>query len=176
MQSSWISPRHSTRKSWPSSPEAEIVWHQKITLQWFTDYLFQRSQIVKLGQERSSPCPLVCGVPQGSILGPVLFLLFFDDFNDCIHHCNVLQFADDRVIFVSSKKVCDIENLLNSDLNSVSLSTSTRTNWLLTSKRIREKVCCLGQQNVFHLSQVIWEISSCSSMIIQSTPQTPTLI
>ena len=80
---------------------------------------------MKLGQERSSPCPLVCGVPQGSILGPVLFLLFFDDFNDCIHHCNVLQFADDRVIFVSSKKVCDIENLLNSDLNSVSLYLNT---------------------------------------------------
>lgn len=89
-----------------------------LALQWFTDYLFQRSQIVKLGQERSSPCPLVCWVPQGSILGPVLFLLFFGDFNDCIHHFNVLQFADDTVIFVSSKKVCDIEYLLNSDLNS----------------------------------------------------------
>ena len=93
-----------------------------LALQWFTDYLFQRSQIVKLGQERFSPCPLVCGVPQGSILGPVLFLLFF---NDCILHCNVLQFADDTVIFVSSKKVCDIEYLLNSDLNSVSLYLNT---------------------------------------------------
>ena len=93
-----------------------------LALQWFTDYLFQRSQIVKLSQERSSPCPLVCGVPQGSILGPVLFLLFFDD---CVHHSNVLQFADDTVIFVSSKKVCDIEYLLNSDLNSVSLYLNT---------------------------------------------------
>ena len=40
---------------------------KEMALQWFTDYLFQRSQIVKLGQERSSPCPLVYGVPQGSI-------------------------------------------------------------------------------------------------------------
>ena len=96
-----------------------------LALQWFTDYLFQRSQIVKLGQEHSSPCPLVCGVPQGSILGPVLFLLFFDDFSDCVHHCNVLQFADDTVIFISSKKVCDIEYLLNRDLNSISLYLKT---------------------------------------------------
>ena len=86
-----------------------------------------------------------------------------------IHNCNVLQFADDKVIFLSSMKVCDIEYLIVT-------STSTRTNWLLTSKRGRQKVCCLGQQNVFHLSPVIREISSCSSMIIQSTSQTPTLI
>ena len=108
-----------------------------LALQWFTDYLFQRSQkIVKLGQERSSPCPLVCGVPQGSILGPVLFLLFFD-FNDCVHHCNVLQFADDTVIFVSSKKVCDIEYSLKSDLNkcvSLYLNTNALPQALFCSK------------------------------------------
>ena len=48
-----------------------------MALQWFTDYLFQRSQIVKLGQECSRPCPLVCGVPQGSILAWDLSCSYF---------------------------------------------------------------------------------------------------
>jgi hypothetical protein len=86
---------------------------------WFIDYLFQRSQIVKLGQEVSSPCPLLCGVPQGSILGPVLFLMFFNDFNECLHHSKVIQFADDTVIYVSSKSVTNIEKQLNADLDKI---------------------------------------------------------
>ena len=81
---------------------------------WFTDYLFQRSLVFKLGQELSDPCPLTCGVPQGSILGPILFLL--DDFEDCLHHNNVVQFADDTVIYLSSKSIDEIGDKLNEDL------------------------------------------------------------
>ena len=54
----------------------------KLVLTWFTDYLFQRSQVVKLGRELSGPGPLTRGVPQGSILGPIniaaKFFLLFD--------------------------------------------------------------------------------------------------
>ena len=74
-----------------------------LALTWFTDYLFQRSQVVKLGQELSDPCPLTCGVPRGSILDPIMFLLFFNDFEYCLRHSNVAQFADDTVIYLSSK-------------------------------------------------------------------------
>jgi hypothetical protein len=100
-----------------------------LALHWFTDYLFQRSQVVKLGQELSEPCPLVCGVPQGSILGPVLFLLFFNDFEDCLSKCKFFQFADDTVIYVTSKYVSDIEKALNTDLSAI--STYLKTNDLV---------------------------------------------
>ena len=92
----------------------------ELALTWFTDYLFQRSQVVKLGQELSDPCPLTCGVPQGSILGPIMFLLFFNDFEDCLHHSSVVQFADDTVIYLSSKSIDEIEDNLNRDLASIS--------------------------------------------------------
>ena len=49
-------------------------------LQWFTDYLFACHQVVKFNNETSEKFPLTCGVPQGSILGAILFLIFFNDF------------------------------------------------------------------------------------------------
>ena len=45
-------------------------------LNWFTDYLFNRTQIVKIENVRSDTEPVYCGVPQGSILGPLLFIVF----------------------------------------------------------------------------------------------------
>ena len=49
-------------------------------LQWFTDYLFAPNQLVKFNNEISHKFTLICGAPQSSILGPVLFLIFFNDF------------------------------------------------------------------------------------------------
>ena len=48
-------------------------------LNWFTDYLFNRTQIIEIDSFRSSAEPICCGVPQGSILGPLLFIVFFKD-------------------------------------------------------------------------------------------------
>ena len=49
-------------------------------LQWFTNYLFARHQVVQFNNQTSEKFPFTCGVPQGSILGPVLFLIFFNNF------------------------------------------------------------------------------------------------
>ena len=46
-------------------------------LNWFTDYLFNRTQIVEIENVRSDTEPVYCGVPQGSILGPLLLIVFF---------------------------------------------------------------------------------------------------
>ena len=49
-------------------------------IKWFEDYLLNSVQICETDSQRSSPCPIKCGVPKGSILGPILFLLYFNDF------------------------------------------------------------------------------------------------
>lgn len=90
-----------------------------LALKWFSDYLFQRLQVVKIGQELSTPCPLWCGVPQGSILGPILFLIFFNDFEECLQHSKAIEFADDTVIYVSGANTNEIESQLNHDMLSI---------------------------------------------------------
>ena len=57
---------------------------------WFTDYLFGRQQYVQLGKGTSSMQSIYSGVPQGSILGPLVFNLYFNDFADHLLKTNVL--------------------------------------------------------------------------------------
>ena len=62
---------------------------------------------------------VTCIVPQVLILEPMLFLLYFNDFEHCLHHSKVLQFADDTVIFFAGKSKGDIENKLKGDLKNM---------------------------------------------------------
>ena len=90
-----------------------------IEVEWFSSYLFQRSQTVFLDGILSSKEFVTHGVPQGSILGPLLFVLLINDLPNQLQFCNVLMYADDTVLYFSSKCSKEIENCINSDANSV---------------------------------------------------------
>ena len=86
-------------------------------ISWFTSYLSNRSFIVNVENDYSDPGDLNCGVPQGSILGPLLFLLYVNDMPQAIE-CDLLLYADDSVLFFSHKIVDVINDQLNRDFNS----------------------------------------------------------
>ena len=67
-------------------------------LSWFTNYLNNRKQRVVLPGTSSSWKPIKAGVPQGSILGPLLFLIYINDIVEDIH-CSIRLFADDTSLF-----------------------------------------------------------------------------
>ena len=85
-------------------------------LSWFTDYLFQRKITVSYGDSMSDCQSLFSGVPQGSILGPILFLIYFNDVNDCIENSEIMMYAVDTVLFLSGTSITEIEQQLSHDV------------------------------------------------------------
>lgn len=72
-------------------------------------------------------------MPQGSILGPILFLIFFNDFETVLTKARVIEFADDTVIYVAHHSVAEIEKSLNHELQNI--STYFRLNDLVANVR-----------------------------------------
>ena len=82
-------------------------------------YLSGRKQIVSINGFESSTRDVTCGVPQGSCLGPLLFLIYINDFRLCLTDTSCGHFADDTFIIFSSKKPKTIETVVNHELKSV---------------------------------------------------------
>ena len=69
---------------------------------------------------RSCTLDITCGVPRGSVLGPLLFLIYVNDIVNCLNYTKVIAFADDTTIFASSKSLRDLYKNVNSDLVALS--------------------------------------------------------
>ena len=67
---------------------------------WVEDFLRNRTQAVVVDGHSSSPCPVTSGVPQGSVVGPILFLIYINDLPNAVKS-NVRLFADDTVIYAT---------------------------------------------------------------------------
>lgn len=87
-------------------------------LRWFTSYVRGRTQMVALNGFLSAPSIIPSGVPQGSILGPLLFIIFVNDIIQCFQHSDFLLFADDMKIFKVINSYHDLD-LLQSDLDNL---------------------------------------------------------
>ena len=68
---------------------------QSLELQWFQSYLSKRSQVCVINGRTSSTKEIVCSVPHGSILGPLLFLLYINDLPQCLQNTTLCLYADD---------------------------------------------------------------------------------
>ncbi len=94
---------------------------------WFKSYLSNRQQCVQVNGHLSEFTTVRHGVPQGSILGPLLFLLYINDIVKTTPKLEFLLFADDTSIFLSGKDLKSMESTLNTELDNIS-------NWLKANK------------------------------------------
>ena len=89
------------------------------TLSWFQDYFTNREQLTSVNGYLSESRPVESGVPQGSILGPLLFILTLNDLHKSIRKCSLSLYADDTCIYFASKDPSSLQKTINKDLESL---------------------------------------------------------
>ena len=97
----------------------EIYKCNHASLQWFKSYLNNREQLVEINGTKSDPLKIKSGVPQGSILGPLLFLVFINDISLEKHLSDINLFADDAVSSSENKSKHEIIDKLQNCANSL---------------------------------------------------------
>ena len=112
---------------------------------WFTDYLTGRAQRVVVGGAASKWAPVASGVPQGSLLGPLLFTIFINDLpEEVVGGVRVALYADDTKLYKSVTSICDCQSLQSTlgNLNSwskhnrIKFNTSKCKSLTVTRKKI----------------------------------------
>ena len=132
-------------------------------LEWFRSYLSGRSQVVSIDDAVSEKQGVECGVPQGSILGPLLFSLYINDLTYVTSKCKLVLYADDTVIYFSGSDYNAIRSALSEDFNIIA-------DWLsankLTLNISKTKSMLFGTSNMLSKSQAL-DISFESNSIEQ---------
>ena len=98
-----------------------------IILEWFSSYLKGRSQVTQIGENVSTKELNSCGVPQGSVLGPLLYRININDIHKSSDKLNFFLFADNTTLLFAHKNLKVLEQVVNSELSKVS-------EWLVVNK------------------------------------------
>ena len=88
-------------------------------MSWFSSYLFDRKQFVVHDGHSSEKQSISCGVLQGSIHGPLTFIVLINDIETNLKSCDIILYADDTVLFYAGKTSTEIENILSSELKQI---------------------------------------------------------
>ncbi len=92
-----------------------------VALQWIKSYFCNREQFVQYNETCSTMEKLKCGVPQGSILGPLFFILYINDLPNALELSKSYLFADDTSIYYSNSDIKQLEFVLNSELRKLDI-------------------------------------------------------
>ena len=108
---------------------------------WLISYLSNRNQLVEVSGHKSEPLKITSGVPQGSVLGPILFLIYMNDIANSSRLVKFLLFADDTTVYQSDKSLENLINTMNNEcdklakwlaINRLTLNTK-KTKYILFS-------------------------------------------
>ena len=142
-----------------------------IVNQWFSSYLTSRTQTTEINSYISDKEVVNCGVPQGSVLGPLLFLLYVNNIQHCSRKLKFFLFADDTNVLYSHENLKTLELIVNAELNNLfnwltsnKLTLNIKKKNLVIFRPHRKKLNYLPQINIFDNEQnknVILEHKNC---------------
>jgi len=137
-----------------------------LALEWFKNYLCNRKQFVNYNGTSSSLRDITCGVPQGSVLGPLLFIIYTNDLPNALSYSKCILFADDTTIYLSLKNIHELYDKINYDLETVSdwfranklTLNINKTNYMIFTKSInthrQSKIIKLGPESINRVPHV----------------------
>ena len=127
-------------------------------------------QYCSLNGKKSSSQPVTCGIPQGSCLGPLLFILYLNDFETCLKFSKANLYCDDTEVSLSSNETGDLRQNFQSELenisewmriNKLSIHPEKPSSWLLT--------ILVGKANYQSCHHFIWIILESNKLIKRNT-------
>ena len=133
------------------------------SLLWFKSYLDNRTQLVSISGHMSTTCKITHGVPQGSILGPLMFLVFINDLPLTIR-CDTDMYADDSTLSATGRSLDDINSKLQSDLDNVH-------SWCVENKMIinakKTKCMCIASKQKQRRNILTLDLTLCDESLEQ---------
>ena len=118
----------------------ELYGIKGCNLRWFESYLSNRKQFITYGDTQTNKETVTCGVPQGLILGPLLFLIFVNDLHKLTKYLDPIMFADDTNLLYFHKNIKTLSRSFNNELKLVN-------KWFLANKlspNAKNKVCFIS--------------------------------
>ncbi len=141
---------------------------------WFASYLRNRKQYVHYNGTSSKLMDVLCGVPQGSILGPLLFMLYIHDLPNSLKILKVMMFANDASAYAHMHNLSDLTKAVNNDLKishdwfktnklSLSLNISKTKSMLFAKSNNPPDIPLFIDDQVIQQTQSLYQISWCDS-------------
>ena len=139
-----------------------------VSHEWFSSYLDNRTQKCVVNGSLSECCTIMYGIPQGKILGPLLFLLYINDLPNCLSHTEPRMYADDIHLTYSNGNIHFIQSSQNEDLLNINrwlTANKLMLNRTKTEFTLRQKLNNLPSLPSLNINNVGIKHSQCSKSI-----------